>query len=186
MVTSLLLALYGLLLFSIYAISIYTNTGSNLALLIPFRLSYCRLGENGVTVSANYRFKIESGHTCRKQETSGIVGDSYSLPFKSRCQLRDLGSGHSPLACMASNALRANLIANGSYVRRFGLWILAGMVILLFASFGFARTRRQLTQPNLTQFRLQPLAPTPAAAPPRIYLRTGDLGPEGLGVCLLF
>ncbi|KAJ7272410.1 hypothetical protein C8J57DRAFT_1715803 [Mycena rebaudengoi] len=85
---------------------------------------------------------------------------------------------------MASNALRANLIANGSYVRRFGLWILAGMVILLFASFGFARTRRQLTQPNLTQFRLQPLAPTPAAAPPRIYLRTGDLGPEGLGSTL--
>ncbi|KAJ7690233.1 hypothetical protein B0H17DRAFT_1065292 [Mycena rosella] len=81
--------------------------------------------------------------------------------------------------------LPASLIANGSHVwhhRRFRLWILAGMVLVLLASFGFAR--RQLVQPNLAPSRPQLLAPTPAPAPPRIYLRAGNVGLEGLGSTL--
>lgn len=87
---------------------------------------------------------------------------------------------------MAYDTLPASLAANGSQARRrrrFRLWVLAGMVIVLFVSFGFAG--KHLAQPKLAEFRPQLLAPTAAPAPPRIYLRAGDVSPEGLGVCLL-
>ena len=83
--------------------------------------------------------------------------------------------------------LPASLVANGSHARRrrrFNLlWILTGIVFVLFAFFGF--TRRELAQPKLVQFQPHLFAPTPPPAPPRIYLRAGDVGREGLGVRLL-
>ncbi|KAJ6495902.1 hypothetical protein DFH09DRAFT_344477 [Mycena vulgaris] len=86
---------------------------------------------------------------------------------------------------MAYDTPPASLIANGSHARhrsRFKLWILAGLLLFLFASFGFARS--QLAQPKLAQFQPQLLTPAPAPAPPRIYMRAGDVGPEGLGSTL--
>ncbi|KAJ7184808.1 hypothetical protein C8R46DRAFT_1186113 [Mycena filopes] len=72
-------------------------------------------------------------------------------------------------------------VANGRYCRRFTWWILAGLVVLLLVSLAFAR--RHLA-PILAQ-RPQLLAPPPAAAVvPRVYLRAGDVSPEGLGSTL--
>ncbi|KAJ7087489.1 hypothetical protein C8R44DRAFT_820203 [Mycena epipterygia] len=79
---------------------------------------------------------------------------------------------------MASDTLPASLIANVRHNRRFRLWILVGMVLVLLAFFGFAG------RPKLPQFRPQLLEPAPAPPPPRIYLRAGDTSPEGLGSTL--
>lgn len=86
---------------------------------------------------------------------------------------------------MAYDAL-PGLVANGSparHYKRFKFWILAGVILVSFVLFGLAR--RQLVQPKLAQIQPQLFTPTPPPAPPRLYLRTGDLGPEGLGVRLL-
>jgi uncharacterized SAM-binding protein YcdF (DUF218 family) len=87
---------------------------------------------------------------------------------------------------MSYDTLPGSLVANGSrvsYRRRFGLWILVGMVFVLLASFGFAG--KHLARPKLAQFQSEILEPAPAPAPPRIYLRAGDSSREGLGVSLL-
>ncbi|KAJ7907361.1 hypothetical protein B0H13DRAFT_697466 [Mycena leptocephala] len=85
---------------------------------------------------------------------------------------------------MAYDAL-PGLVANGSparHYKRFKFWILAGVILVSFVLFGLAR--RQLVQPKLAQIQPQLFTPTPPPAPPRLYLRTGDLGPEGLGSTL--
>ncbi|KAJ7175057.1 hypothetical protein C8R43DRAFT_943329 [Mycena crocata] len=87
---------------------------------------------------------------------------------------------------MAYDTLPASFVTNGSQARlcrRFSLWVVAGMVLFLFASFGFAR--RQFVQPEIAPFQSEILVPAPVSASPRIYLRAGDVGPEGLGVRLV-
>ncbi|KAJ7472127.1 hypothetical protein FB451DRAFT_314587 [Mycena latifolia] len=83
---------------------------------------------------------------------------------------------------MAYDTLPPSLGANGSHARqcrRLKLWIFAGIVLVLFASFGFSRT--QLAQAKLAQFQPQLFTPTTPSDSQRLFLRAGNVGREGLG-----
>ncbi|KAJ7506039.1 hypothetical protein B0H11DRAFT_1974573 [Mycena galericulata] len=82
---------------------------------------------------------------------------------------------------MAYDTLPAS--SHAQHRRRFPLWVLAGIVLFLFVSLGYNALWRP-AQPKVAQFEPELLAAAPTPAPPRIYLRTGDVGPEGLGSTL--
>ncbi|KAF7334579.1 hypothetical protein MVEN_02287800 [Mycena venus] len=81
---------------------------------------------------------------------------------------------------MAYDTLPTSPSSHAGHRRRFRLWVLAGIVLFLFASLGFNALLRQSAQPKLAQFEPQLLASPPA----RIYLRAEDTGLEGLGSTL--
>ncbi|KAJ7728288.1 hypothetical protein DFH07DRAFT_1066415 [Mycena maculata] len=79
---------------------------------------------------------------------------------------------------MAYNTLPVCPNSHAGHRRRFR--ILAGIALSLFASLGFGALWGQSAQRKYAQFESQLLAPAPA----RIYLRAGDISPEGLGSTL--